>query len=52
VARAYGVLGPAGYAHRWTFVIGAERRILEIDKHVTAATHGADIASKLTSLTS
>jgi peroxiredoxin Q/BCP len=52
VARAYGVLGPAGYAHRWTFVIGAGCRILEIDKNVTAASHGADIASKLTSLTS
>ena len=52
VARAYGVLGPAGYASRWTFVIGAGRRILEIDKHVAAASHGTDIVSKLTSLTS
>jgi peroxiredoxin len=52
VARAYGVLGPAGYAARWTFVIGAGRRILEIDKNVAATSHGADIAAKLTSLTS
>jgi peroxiredoxin Q/BCP len=52
VARAYGVLAPSGFASRWTFYIGADGRILEIDKKVSASTHGDDIAAKLTDLTS
>ena len=47
VARAYGVLGPAGFPMRWTFYIGANGRILAIDKAVRTATHGADIAAAL-----
>ena len=35
-ARAYGVLAPSGYASRWTFYIGADGRILDIDKKVSA----------------
>ena len=31
-ARAYGVLAPSGYASRWTFYIGADGIILDIDK--------------------
>jgi peroxiredoxin Q/BCP len=46
-ARAYGVLGASGFASRWTFYIGADGRILDIDKNVTAATHGRDIVSKV-----
>jgi peroxiredoxin Q/BCP len=52
VARAYGVLGRSGYASRWTFYIGADGRILDIDKKVNPSTHGADVAAKLTDLTS
>ncbi len=52
VARAYGVLAPSGYASRWTFYIGADGRILNIDKKVSAASHGRDIVAKLTQLTS
>ena len=52
VARAYGVLAPSGYASRWTFYIGADGRILDIDKKVSAASHGRDIVAKLTDLTS
>jgi len=52
VARAYGVLAPSGYASRWTFYIGADSRILDIDKKVSAASHGRDIVAKLTQLTS
>ena len=52
VARAYGVLGPSGYASRWTFYIGADGRILDIDKKVSAASHGRDVVAKLTQLTS
>jgi peroxiredoxin Q/BCP len=52
VARAYGVLGASGYASRWTFYIGADGRILDIDKKVSASSHGADVVAKLTDLTS
>ena len=52
VARAYGVLAPSGYASRWTFYIGADGRILDIDTKVSAASHGSDIVAKLTDLTS
>lgn len=51
-ARAYGVLAPSGYASRWTFYIGADGRILDIDKKVSASTHGADVVKRLTELTS
>jgi thioredoxin-dependent peroxiredoxin len=51
-ARAYGVLGPSGYASRWTFYIGADGRILDIDKKVSASAHGADVVRRLTELTS
>lgn len=50
VARAYGVLAPSGYAARWTFYIGADGRILDIDKNVSAASHGSDVLAKLTQL--
>ena len=51
-ARAYGVLAASGYASRWTFYIGADGRILDIDKQVNAASHGRDVVAKLTDLTS
>ena len=50
-ARAYGVLAPSGYASRWTFYIGADGRILDIDKGVRASTHGEDIVRRLAELT-
>lgn len=50
VARAYGVIGASGFPSRWTFYIGTDGRILEIDKHVHAATHGKDVAARLTEL--
>ncbi len=50
VARAYGVLAPSGYASRWTFYIGADGRILDIDKNVSAASHGGDVLARLTQL--
>jgi len=49
-ARAYGVLGPSGFASRWTFYIGADGRILDIDTHVRTASHGRDVAARLTQL--
>ena len=50
VARAYGVLGPSGFASRWTFYIGADGRILDIDTKVRASSHGSDVAGRLTEL--
>jgi len=49
-ARAYGVLGVAGFARRWTFIIGKDGRVLAVDKHVSANTHGRDLAERLQSL--
>ena len=46
-ARAYGVLGITGLPSRWTFYIGADGRILEIDRHVSARTHGSDVVAAL-----
>jgi peroxiredoxin len=34
-------------ASRWTVYIGRDGRILDIDKQVRAASHGADIAERL-----
>ena len=47
VATAYGVLGTTGTARRWTFYIGADGKILFIDKAVKTATAGEDLAAKL-----
>ena len=52
VARAYGVLAPSGFASRWTFYIGADGRILDIDKKVSPSSHGADVARRVAELTS
>jgi peroxiredoxin Q/BCP len=49
-AAAYGVLGTSGRASRWTFYIGPDGRILEIDKKVSVKTAGEDIVKKLEEL--
>ena len=46
-ARAYGVLSPSGFASRWTFYIGADGRILDIDRKVSAASHGPAVVDRL-----
>lgn len=50
VARAYGVLGASGFPSRWTFYIGVDGRIIDIDKHVRASSHGSDVAARLMEL--
>lgn len=50
VARAYGVLGATGFPARWTFYIGRDGRILDVDKHVRPGSHGPDVVGKLTAL--
>jgi peroxiredoxin Q/BCP len=50
VARAYGVLAPSGFASRWTFYIGADGGILDIDKKVSPASHGREVVARLNEL--
>jgi thioredoxin-dependent peroxiredoxin len=50
-AREYGVTGAVQkFASRWTFYIGADGKILYIDKNVKVATHPDDVAAKLQEL--
>jgi peroxiredoxin Q/BCP len=51
VAAAYGVLVPVlGIAKRWTFYIGKDGKILQIDRDVNVNTAGADVAARLAEL--
>jgi peroxiredoxin Q/BCP len=50
VGTAYGVLSPRGTARRWTFYIGPDGKILYIEKAVSTATAGEDLAKKLAEL--
>jgi len=48
VATKYGVLNvERKAANRWTYYIGADGKILFIDKAVKTDAHGADVATKL-----
>ena len=47
VAKAYGVLAPAGYAQRWTFIVDREGKIRAVDKKVNFASHGKDLVKAL-----
>ncbi|MFU8814031.1 MAG: peroxiredoxin [Pseudomonadales bacterium] len=49
-ARAYGVLSEAGFARRHTYYIGADGRILAIDRNVRPATSAEDMAAMLAEL--
>jgi peroxiredoxin Q/BCP len=51
VAEAFGVLaGGRRAAARWTFYIGANGRILYIDKAVVADGHGEEVPARLEAL--
>ena len=51
VATAYGVVHEGrAVPERWTFYIGADGRILHVDKTVKAGQHGKDVAEKLQKL--
>jgi peroxiredoxin Q/BCP len=52
VARAYGVLGPSGFAQRRTFYIGKDGRIAAVDTKVSAGSHGEDVVKQLANLQS
>lgn len=50
-ARAYGVVGPLlPWASRWTFYIGLDGRLLDVDRKVSARTAGPDVARRLAAL--
>ena len=51
MAKAYGVVkDDQSYAARWTFYIGIDGKILYIDKAVSPASAGKDIAQRLAQL--
>ena len=50
IANKYGVLGPGGFARRWTFYIAPDGKILHIDKEVKPATSGEDMVARLAEL--
>lgn len=39
-----------GFANRWTYYIGPDGKILDVDKKVSPRSAGADLAAKLESL--
>jgi thioredoxin-dependent peroxiredoxin len=50
-AREYGVVDAVRkLPQRWTFYIGKDGKILDIDKSVNTATHAGDVAKKLKEL--
>ena len=49
-ANKYGVIGRFDVANRWTYYIGPDGRILQIDQKVSPATAGADVVAQLTAL--
>jgi len=51
VAPAYGVVDQdQPFASRWTFYIGTDGRIAQIDKSVKAGSHGDDVVCELKAL--
>ena len=51
VASAYGVVAPGKqYASRWTFYIGPDGKILDVDREVKPGTAGGDMVAKLDAL--
>ncbi len=49
-AKAYGVLMEAGYANRHTIYIGADGKVLFVDREVKPRSAGDDLAAKLAEL--
>jgi peroxiredoxin Q/BCP len=50
VAREYGVAGMLPIAARWTFIIGADGKILSVEKDVKPETAGDDLVRRLEEL--
>lgn len=51
VAKAYGVVHEGReLPERWTFIIGEDGKLKYVDRNVKAASHGEDIAARLSEL--
>jgi peroxiredoxin Q/BCP len=51
VANAYGVIQPGReFASRWTFYIGPDGKILDVDREVKPGTAGETLVAKLQEL--
>jgi peroxiredoxin Q/BCP len=51
VAKAYGVVTPEReLPFRWTFYIGADGKLLHIDREVKPQTSGPDVVARLKTL--
>lgn len=46
-SKAFGVLSGMGFAKRWTFYVGSDGKIIEIDKSVNPRSAGPDLAANL-----
>ena len=49
-ANKYGVIGRFDVANRWTFFIGPDGRIADIEKKVNPQTAGEDVLARLKTL--
>ena len=47
ISKNYGVLSAIGFAKRWTFYIDKSGKLVYIDKSVSPATAGSDLAANL-----
>ena len=50
VATAYGVLGPRGFAQRWSFYIDKDGKVAAIEKKIDTKNAATEVATKLKSL--
>jgi len=50
LATKLGCLNDRGFTNRWTYYVGADGKVLYIDRTVKTETHGKDIAAKLEEL--
>lgn len=50
MSSAYGVLGASGFNNRWTYYIGTDGTVLDIDKETNPATAGADLVNTMQEL--
>ena len=51
VAKKFGVVSATRpFPQRWTYIIGLDGKVLDIDRKVKAGDHGKDIATRLEEL--
>jgi peroxiredoxin Q/BCP len=50
LANALGVVGPMGFAHRWTYFVDEQGHIAKVDKDVKPTDYGKTLARQLAEL--